>query len=383
MTWRIMSIIEERNKFIEEALSNRRPISFIELCKNFNISTKTGYKWLNRFKNDGKKGLEDLSRIPHYQPTKITNEVESAVISIRQEFPKWGPKKIRMELINHYEQLLTPSEGSIGNILNKNNLTNNRIYRRHVAQTDPLSDCKEPNDTWMYDFKGWFKTGNGKTCEPLTVTDGFSRFLLKCKHMPRKRGCDVWQELEKLFYEYGLPKKMRSDNGPPFASLAVGRLSGVAIKLIKIGVIPEWIEPGHPEQNGRHERFHRTLKNETANPPALNLSLQQEQFNQFKHYYNNRRYHEALNQQTPASVYRPSQNTWDGKFKAVEYSSDYIVRKVCAGGQITWKGTDFFLSEMLRGEYVGLIEKELGLMGVYFGPILLGEINMSKGFKRR
>lgn len=382
MPWRIMSTVDERKKFIDEALCIHRHMSFIDLCENYNISTKTGYKWLSRFKKNGEKGLEDLSRAPFSQPTKISNEVESTVIAIRQQFSKWGPKKIRVELINHYNELPTPSEGSIGNILSRNNLSNDRIYRKHVAQTAPLGDCKEPNDTWMYDFKGWFRTGDGQKCEPLTVTDGFSRYLLHCQHKPRKRGCDVWKELEKLFYEYGLPKKIRSDNGPPFASLAVGRLSSIAIKLIKIGVTPEWIDPGCPEQNGRHERFHLTLKNEAANPPALTLSLQHEKFIQFQKYYNNRRYHEALNQQTPVSVYRPSQCTWDGKFKAIEYPSHYEIRKVCAGGLISWKGTDFFISEMLRGEHLGLTEIEMGLMGIYFGPILLGKINMSKGFKR-
>lgn len=380
MPWRIMSTLDERKKFIDEALSFR--VSFIDLCDNYNISTKTGYKWLNRFKKNGEKGLEEISRAPFSKPTKISDEVKSAVIAIRKEFPKWGPKKIRVELINFHSELPIPSEGSIGNILSEHNLSNGRIYRKHVAQTTPLGDCKEPNDTWMYDFKGWFLTADGQKCEPLTVTDGFSRYLLCCQHMPRKRGCDVWKELEKLFYEYGLPKKFRSDNGPPFASLAVGRLSSLAIKLIKIGIIPEWIDPGCPEQNGRHERFHLTLKNETAKPPALTLSLQQEKFTQFQKYYNNRRYHEALNQQTPASVYRPSQRIWDGKFKAIEYPSDYEVRKVCAGGLISWKGTNFFMSEMLKGEYVGLTEIEMGLMGVYFGPILLGKIYMDKGFKR-
>jgi transposase InsO family protein len=375
-----MSTIDERKKFVEQAL--RRRESFVDLCESFNISTKTGYKWLNRFKKDGDKGLEDLPRAPASHPNQISKEVEAVVLSIRKEFPYWGPKKIRTELINYHQELLIPSEGSIGNILHRNNLSNPRIRRRHVAQTAPLGDCSAPNDTWMYDFKGWFRTGDNQICEPLTVTDGFSRYLLHCQHMPRKRGCDVWKELELLFYKYGLPKKLRSDNGPPFASLAVGRLSSIAIKLIKIGVTPEWIEPGCPEQNGRHERFHSTLKKETASPPALTLSLQQEKFLQFKNYYNNRRYHEALGQQTPASVYTPSRPTWDGKFRIVEYPSHYEVRKVCAGGLISWKGTNFFISEMLRGEYVGLTEIEVGVMGIYFGPILLGKINMGRGFKR-
>ena len=234
----------------------------------------------------------------------------------------------------------------------------------------------------MYDFKGWFNTGDGSKCEPLTITDGFSRYLLACEHMKRKREQDVWAVLESSFLEFGLPNKLRSDNGPSFASLAVGRLSGLAIKLIKIGVKPEWIEPGCPQQNGRHERFHLTLKMETAMPPAMTVSLQQEKFNQFKKYYNCKRPHEAIDQKTPISVYRSSQRVWDGKFRSPEYSDEYEVRKVVGNGRINWKGTDFFLSEMLAREYVGIKEIDVGLMGVYYGPILLGRIDLNKGFKR-
>ena len=248
--------------------------------------------------------------------------------------------------------------------------------------TAPLRECLAPNDVWMYDFKGWFKTADGAKCEPLTVTDGFSRFLFECKHMARKRSSDVWNVLEKIFFEYGLPIKIRSDNGPPFASLGVGRLSPLSIKLIKAGVIPEWIEPGCPEQNGRHERFHLTLKDETASPPALTLNLQQEKFDQFKNYYNNRRYHEALRQKTPATAYKASSRTWNGKLKSPEYSSDYEVRKVGASGSITWRGKAFFISESLIGDYIGLKEVEVGVMNTHYGPIILGRIDLNKGFKR-
>jgi putative transposase len=382
MSWRVISMKEERKKFVEEALDLKRAISFEDLCENYNISPKTGYKWVHRFQKNGENGLEDLSRAPLTQPTKTSHTVEQQVIAIRNEFPKWGPKKIIAELQNNYSHLKIPSEGTIGNILSRNHLSNNRIYRKHVAQTAPLENCLEPNDTWMYDFKGWFLTNNGAKCEPLTITDGFSRYLLLCQHMDRKRGCDVWKQLEKIFHEFGLPKKIRSDNGPPFASLAVGRLSRVAINLIKIGVIPEWIDPGCPQQNGRHERFHLTLKNETTTPPALTLALQQEKFDQFKKYYNHRRYHEALDQKVPATIYKPSIRVWDGKFKSPEYSSDYEVRKVGAGGTIGWKGSFFFISEMLKGEYIGLSEIEVGLVGIYYGPILLGKIDLNRGFKR-
>lgn len=274
MPWRGKTMKEERHQFVMEALESHHK-TFIDICNDYEISPKTGYKWYKRFLAEGEKGLEEVARTPKTNPTKITPEVKECIISIKHEFGKWGAKKIQAEIKKNYPHLPLPSEGSIFNILSQNDLVKSRIYRRHVAMTAPLKECLAPNDVWMYDFKGWFKTADGAQCEPLTITDGFSRFLLECKHMPKKRSSDVWAILEAIFFEYGLPVKMRSDNGPPFASLGAGRLSQLSIKLIKAGVIPEWIEPGCPQQNGRHERFHLTLKNETALPPALTLSLQQ------------------------------------------------------------------------------------------------------------
>jgi putative transposase len=383
MPWRNITMLEERKSFVIEALRiHETKLSFLELCEIHNVSPKTGYKWLNRFIKNGEAGLVDLPRTPLAKPTKISPEVEQTVLNIRQQYPKWGPKKIHAEMVNHFSSLNIPSISSIGNILQKYHLSKSRIYRRHVAQTAPLGHCLVPNDTWSYDFKGWFLTGDGAKCEPLTITDGFSRYLLECKHMEKKRGGDVWNVLERVFLEYGLPNKIRSDNGPPFASLSVGRLSALAIKLIKIGITPEWIEPGCPEQNGRHERFHLTLKLETASPPALSLKLQQEKFKQFKEFYNNKRYNEALGQKTPQEIYQPSVRIWDGKFRSPEYSAEYDMRKVRSSGEISWNGSDFFISEMLRGEFVGIKEIDVGLMGVHYGPILLGKIDFSKGFRR-
>ncbi len=381
MPWRIKTMKEERLKFVLEVLESHHK-TFMDICYEYNISTKTGYKWYKRYLEKGEKGLEEVARTPKTSPTKISPEVTECIISIKHEFGKWGAKKIRAEIQENFPHLSVPSEGSIFNILKQNDLIKSRVYRRHVAMTAPLKECMAPNDVWMYDFKGWFNTADGAKCEPLTITDGFSRFLLECKHMTRKRSSDVWDVLETLFFEYGLPLKMRSDNGPPFASLSVGRLSPLAIKLIKAGVIPEWIEPDCPQQNGRHERFHLTLKNETAQPPALTLNLQQKKFDQFKNYYNNRRYHEALNQKPPATVYKTSSRTWRGKLKSPEYSNDYEPRKVGASGSITWKGKAFFITESLRGEYVGLKEVEVGMMDIYYGPIILGRIDLGKCFKR-
>ena len=383
MPWKEVSMEDQRLKFVLEASDKHSPLTFGQLCEKYNISRKTGYKWFDRFHDYGKLGLKELPRTPRTHPTKILLDVEQMIVSIRNEYPTYGPKKIRAVLENEYSYVKTPSEAAIGNILKQRRLSRPRNYRRHVARTAPLSGCHQPNDVWMYDFKGYFHTKNGAKCEPLTITDGYSRYLLGCFHMERKREEDVWKEIEKVFYEYGLPSRIRSDNGPPFATTSVGRLSRLAVKLIKIGITPEWIEPGCPEQNGRHERFHLTLKNETATPPALTLPLQLQKFEQFQHHYNYRRPHEALGQKTPASVYKPSARVWDGKFRKPEYSGEFQTRKVESGGHITWKGLKLFISEILQGDYIGVKETDMGIMGVYYGPILLGHIDLSKGFKRR
>ena len=383
MTWRITTVEKERMNFINFVMASHEEATFIQKCEDYAISTKTGYKWLKRYHLHGLEGLKDLSRARKFQPSKISIDEEECIIEIRKKYRTWGPKKIRTLMEREYNNFKIPSESSIGNILKKNNLSKPRYYRRHVAKTAPLGSCLEPNEVWMYDFKGSFMTGDGNRCEPLTITDGFSRYLIRCEHMKRKRGSDVWCVLENAFKEYGLPKRIRSDNGPPFATTGIGRLSRLAIKLIKVGVTPEWIEPGHPEQNGRHERFHLTLKNETATPPALNLNIQTLKFEQFSKYYNFVRPHEALNLVTPSSQYLPSNRKWNGEFRSPEYSDEYEIRRVCKGGNISWRGKHFFLSECLYGEPIGINRIEQNIMGVNYGPILLGTIDLSRGFKRK
>lgn len=379
MKWRAQTVENGRLEFIQKALASNGRLTFAELCLEYSISRKTGYKWLNRFLASGELGLSDRPKKRHSQDTKLDVDVKQNIIKIRTKFPNWGPKKIQAELLD--QKLITPSQSSIGNVLKEYNLSKPRNFRRHVAKTAPLSDCHAPNDVWMYDFKGYFKVGDGKICEPLTITDGFSRYLICCKHMKRKRACDVWDVLKEVFKEYGLPLRMRSDNGPPFASVGIGRLSSLAIKLIKVGIMPEWIEPGKPQENGRHERFHLTLKQEIANPPAATLSLQIARMDQFAGYFNNDRHHEALNQSTPKLYYHPSDRKWDGDLKSPTYTEEFEVRSVCKGGNIGWKGSTYFLSESLYGEPVGLKQSH-NFTEVHYGPILLGRIDYTKGFKR-
>lgn len=380
MSYWSKSMEEHRLKFINEVIQNRQQ-TFQEICFKYDLSRKTGYKWFNRYRKNGENGLKDSPKARLTQ-NYISDEAKNCVISIRNKYPKRGPKKIHIEMINNFSEIEVVSCGSIGRILKENDLTSSRKYRRHVAQTAPLQNCYNPNDVWSYDFKGWFTTGDGSKCEPLTIIDGASRFLIRCEHMIRKRTNDVWEVLADAFQEYGLPKRIRSDNGPPFATTGIGRLSPLAIKLIKVGVIPEWIQPGCPQENGRHERFHLTLKNETASPPALDLNLQILKMQQFLNYYNYERPHEALNQLTPGFVYATSDTKWDKKYRSPEYSEEYEIRRVDKGGSISWKGHSIFLSESLWQEPVGIKEEKVGIMAISYGPIQLGKIDLNKGFKR-
>jgi len=381
MVWKEVSMEEQKLEFINEVL--RRPTSFIEICNKFGISRKTGYKWYNRFLEFGKEGLKDLSRAPHHHPNEMESSTIEVILLIKKNFPFWGPRKIHARLKSHYLEIELPSKSTIENILKKNNLVFQRVTRRKVPETNPLSHCNAVNDIWCYDFKGWFLTGDGKKCEPLTITDAHSRYLLKCVSMKNKTTQSVWSVFDYAFKEYGLPLKARSDNGPPFATVGVGRLSKLSILLIKAGVAPEWITPGKPQENGRHERFHLTLKQETANPPAQTLAAQERLFRDFKDYYNNDRPHEALGQNTPSSIYVTSNRRWDGKLRSPEYDDHYEKRKVMKCGCISWLGKNHFISEALYGEYFGILAQENGVYNIHYGNVLLGIIDLRKGFKKR
>jgi putative transposase len=255
-----------------------------------------------------------------------------------------------------------------------------RKLRSRVPATHPLEAVNESNDTWTADFKGWFLTQNNEKCEPFTLTDGFSRYLIKCTHIENKSTEVVWNIIKEAFHEYGLPTRFRTDNGPPFGSTGVGRLTRLSVNLIKAGVMPEWIHPGHPEENGRHERMHLTLQQDIADPPAETLQQQKRRMQRFQREYNFERPHEALHMQTPASVYRVSTRTWNGKLRNPEYSELMLVRKVGGNGCIRF-GKDYFVSQTLSGEYVGLKEIEQGFQ-VYYGPIYLGRLVLGQALEK-
>ena len=372
MAWKEVSVSQQRKLFIETYLEER--FTMAELCRQFEISRPVGYKWLERYENEGFEGLKDRSRAPLSQAQATDSLLIKEILKVKFREPKWGPKKVRGYLIVHQPAIIWPSSTTIGKIFDKNGLTVPRKYRkRFPVKTDPLSHANESNDVWSVDFKGWWLTKDGQKCDPLTLMDNYSRYILRCLKLKVNDGDHAWAILEAAFREYGLPNYIRSDNGPPFATSGVGRLSALSIKLIKAGVIPEWIEPGNPQQNGRHERMHGVLQQEGAFR-ELNLKDQQEKLVIFQDYYNFERPHEALGQMTPGSVYRESQRTWTGRLKSPEYSNDYKIGKVKSCGKMSWKGREIYVGRALAGEYVGLEENDEGLFRMYFGQIFLGII---------
>jgi putative transposase len=380
MPWRAEKVENTRYQFILEAQKRRQ--TFIELCQAFSISAKTGYKWLRRFEEDGKTGLLDQNRNPENRPGDTSDELKHLIIKKRLQHPCWGAKKLRPLLEKEHPCVDWPSVTTFGNILKREGLTTKRRRRLRMAQTGPLKDCTRPNQVWSIDFKGWWETMDGSICEPLTITDNYSRFIFYSRHVPKKTMKQTWEPLEAVFQEFGMPERIRSDNGPPFATTSMGRLSRMAIKLIRLGVTPEWIAPGKPQENGRHERMHRTLKQEVATPPSPSLSSQQISLDTFRHNYNYVRPHEALTMQTPANVHVLSPRKWTGEERSPIYLPDDETRGVDKRGQVGWNGKRFFTSEILWGEQVGIRWVEEDTFAVYYGPVLLGHVNSRAVFIR-
>lgn len=373
MAWNEVKVEEQRKKFIDDCLNGKMSVAIA--CQKYDISRKTGYKWLERYRLEGLDGLRDKHRAPHTQAGAINDDIIDQVIGVRIEHSDWGPKKIHGWLKTHRPLLEIPCPSTISNIFDRYGLTVSRKYRRRVAANVPtIFTGSQPNDVWCFDFKGAMRAGNQKMYEPFTLTDNVSRYLIKNEILDKKRSQHVWAILEAAFREFGLPERVLSDNGPPFATAGAGRFSKISINLIKIGVTPTWITPGKPQQNGRHERMHGTLEREVRCHSARTKSEFCRRLKEFQHYFNFERPHEALGQKTPGSIYVPSTRVWDGKLSAPEYTAEHEVRKVQKCGTITLKGERIFIGETFHGEQIGCIEEEDGL-NVYYGPIQLGVIN--------
>lgn len=355
MPWIETEPMNEKMKFISAYLDKHYD-SFRELCERFNISTKTGYKYVNRYNSDGIDGLKELSRAPINPGNRISEWMERCILDVKHQHPTWGGKKILNWLRQERSEVDWPAKSTIDEHLKRNGLVRPaRRKRRVTAYNEPFVLCENPNDSWSIDYKGQFILGNRETCYPLTITDNFSRYLFAVEGMPRISGASTKQVLTSLFRNYGMPRAIRSDNGTPFASHGLAGLSSLSVWLLKLGVTPERIRKGHPEENGRHERMHLTLKRETAMPPKGNQVEQQKCFDQFKKMFNEERPHEGINFQRPSWLYRCSERKFPQKLHAMEYDSSFHkTRKIRTNGTMKWEGKEIFVSETLIGERVGM-----------------------------
>ncbi len=377
MPWRETDPMRERKRFILE--SSGGLFSHAELCRRHGVSRKTGYKWLERYEQEGPDGLKDRSRRTHHCPHATEPYVVEAALELRRRHPNWGARKIRRLLFTQHPEWPIPSEQTLHAYFQRAGVVKKR--RRSVRRAHPgppTAPFDAPNAIWSADFKGQFKTRDGRYCYPLTVQDGCSRYLIGCQGLEGTRFKPTKRVFTRLFREYGIPDRIRTDNGVPFASNALGRLSRLSIWWIKLGILPDLIEPASPQQNGRHERMHRDLKAETAIPPSANRGAQQRRFNTFRAEYNTIRPHEALNDQTPASVYEASIRPFPTRLVQPEYPPHFELRKVSTNGGIRWDKAWVNVSYLLGGDYVGLEQVALDIWSVFFGPVHLGWLHADK-----
>jgi putative transposase len=364
-------VVDERTRFVLEVQRSLR--SFSAICERFGISRPTGYKWLGRWKSEGPPGLEDRASRPKRCPWATPPHVIEAILDVRRTYEDYGAKKIIWYLERNRPELPLPSRTTVHNILLRHDLVpkrRRRVRRWHPGRPDTFA--AEPNATWSADFKGEFPTRDGELCYPLTVQDMCSRFMLGCHGRPDVTIDGVIPVFTRLFKEFGLPVRIRTDNGTPFASNALGRLSRLSVWFIQLGIRPQFIEPGCPQQNGKHENMHIVLKRKTTRPPRANLRCQQRAFNDFLNEYNHIRPHEALDGALPADLYRPSPRPFPKTLEPITYPGHFETRLVSRNGGIRWYAHRVPVSQLLAGHHIGLEEIDLGLFNVYFGPIWLG-----------
>jgi putative transposase len=365
--------MDQRVAFIAEWL--RDEWTMTELAERYGISRKTAYKWVDRYEEDPEHGLAERARAPHVHGRATPAEQQRAIVALRRAHPRWGPKKLRAILTTRDPDGAWPAASTMGDLLRREGLSQPRRRTRYIVPlTQPLAAAHAPNEVWTADFKGWFRTTDGTRCDPLTVADAWSRYVLCCRIVaPSERGVRPW--FDRIFRAHGLPRVLRTDNGSPFATTGAGRLSHLAVWWLKLGIQVDRIDPGHPEQNGRHERFHLTLQEETTMPPAATSAAQQRRFDRMRREFNTERPHEALGQQPPTQRYVPSPRPYPARLEDPWYDATHQVRRVRRTGQIKWQGQWVFISEAVRREPVGLQETEQGDWIVRFMQVELGRID--------
>ncbi len=375
MPWSETTKMRERMRFVLDAEESL--FTMTELCQRYGISRVTGHKWLKRFRGKGVQGLEDLSRAPQHSPHQTSAAIVEMIAEARGHHPNWGARKLIRWLQRRRPNLALPAPSTAGDILKRLGLITPRRRRRHLPHPGRgLTEALAPNQVWTADFKGQFRTQDARYCYPLTVADRFSRYLLGCRSQLSVETIATRKNFRRLFKEYGLPQIIRTDNGVPFAApTAISRLSRLSVWWIRLGIRPELIQPSPPEQNGRHERMHRTLKAETTRPPAANARAQQRLFDSFRFEFNHERPHETLQDKLPADLYQPSPRPFPDRLPQPEYPGHFEVRKVSKNGGIRWKKGWVNISHSLLEQYVGLEEVDDGVWSLYFGPLLLGRFH--------
>lgn len=376
MPWKVRSVIEERLRFVTLALE--RNSSFVELVRAFGISRKTGYKWLDRYREFGAKGAEDRSRAPKDSPQAFSALVVKRLLAVKQQFPLEGPKKLLVFYRRKYPFAPAPSVSTAGEWLSKAGLVKKRIRRQAglvaaIRRTQTLAD--RPNRVWCADFKGQFKLLNGQYCWPLTVTDAATRYLLACVALPGVHAAPVLRIFEELFEGFGLPDVIRTDNGVPFVTNGLFGLTLVSARWLRYGVIHERTRKGKPQDNGMHERFHRTLKEATALRPAQDMQAQQRLFDRFRRFYNHARPHEALKMSTPASQYSRSRKP-KPKLEELTYPAHFYRCQANANGYIAVEGTRFFIGHWAHREFLGLEPAKLRRFRLHYANHALGELDL-------
>lgn len=353
-----------------------------ELCVRYGISRQTFYEWQRRRDSSDERWFEDRSHATKSCPHRTPAEIVDAVIAMRRRRRPFGPKKIRAQLVREQPEIEWPAISTIGDILKRANLITARERRcRPIPHGEIVVPAAASNDEWAIDFKGWFRTGDGTRCDPLTITDSASRYLIEVRIV--KPTCiGVRRAMERVFNDIGLPAAIRSDNGSPFGSTGAGGLSTLSVWWLKLGIEPRYIPPSSPQNNGRHERMHRTLKNETSKPPATTARQQQKRFDAFRRYYNEERPHEAIDQVPPAEQWEPPARTMPARLEDPWYDADHEVRRVRNTGEIKWHGERVFIGEALAGELIGLAEHESGSTMVRFCHRDLGVIDRDRRFLR-
>ncbi len=377
MPWTESSVVDQRTRFILEYELDEQTMT--ELCEIYGISRETGYYWRRRYQQGGLEALQGESRAAGSHPNETPEQTQKAVLALRYVHMRWGPRKLKRWLEDKRPEQSWPAASTIGALLWREGLVVARKKRRRAPPyRQPFAAADAPNRVWCADFKGYFKTRDGARIDPLTISDACSRYLLKCQQVRKTKGAQVRGIFEAAFREYGLPQAMRTDNGTPFASQSIAGLSRLAVWWMKLGIVPERIAPGHPEQNGRHERVHRTLKEETASPPAATRRAQQLSFDRFQKEYNEERPHEALQMKTPSAVYVRSDREYPARVAEPEYDQGVEVRRVQPQGYFSWKHRYFFLSATLAGEVIGLRPVDERFYDIYFAAFRIGRLDSYK-----